>query len=184
MFGHYCTGLGNLHSHNPAEAQRAFESALTLLTDHLTELQRSEVLTNEVRAGLAVARFLGGDTGAIDDMETTLANADAVGDDYTVAFIAQALGEAYTQLGDFERAEQYLHTALDYYRRNKMKPYLARVLKSSAKLHEAQGDAAEAERELAEAGSLMEELSLPPISPPGGLGLEAGGSQLAGPADR
>jgi tetratricopeptide (TPR) repeat protein len=107
-----------------------------------------------------------------------------VGDDYTVAFIAQALGEAYTQLGDFERGEQYLHTALDYYRRNKMKPYLARVLKSSAKLHEAQGDAAEAERELAEAGSLMEELSLPPIGPPGGLGLEAGGSQLAGPADR
>src|ERR687889_1258554 len=112
MFGHYCTGLGNLHSHNPAEAQRAFESALTLLTDHLTELQRSEVLANEVRAGLAAARFLGGDTEAINDMETTLANADAVGDDYTVAFIAQTLGEAYTQLGDFERAKQYLDTAL------------------------------------------------------------------------
>src|ERR687898_671457 len=79
MYGHYCTGLGNLHSRNPAEAQRAFESALTLLTDNLSELQRSEVLANEVRAGLAVARFLGGDTGAIDDMESTLANADAVG---------------------------------------------------------------------------------------------------------
>jgi tetratricopeptide (TPR) repeat protein len=184
MFGHYCTGLGNLHSRNPAEAQRAFESALTLLTDHLSELQRSEVLANEVRAGLAVARFLGGDTEAINDMERTLANADAVGDDYTVAFIAQALGEGYTQLGDFERAKQHLDAALDYYRRNDMKPYVARALQSSATLHEAQGRVSEAERELAEAGRLLEELSLPPVSPPGGLEPEADRSQLAGPADR
>ena len=87
-----------------------------------------------MRAGLAVARFLGGDTEAINDMESTLANADAVGDDYTVAFIAQALGEAHTQLGDFERAQQYLDTALEYYRRNDMKPYLARGLKSSGQI--------------------------------------------------
>jgi tetratricopeptide (TPR) repeat protein len=184
MYGHYCTGLGNLHSRNPAEAQRAFESALKLLTDHLSELQHSEVLANEVRAGLAVARFLGGDTGAIDDMERTLANADAVGDDYTVAFIAQALGEAYTQLGDFERAKQYLDTALDYYRRNDMKPYLARGLKSSAELHEAQGHVAEAERDLSEAGRLIEELSLPPVRPSGNLQLDAGDPQPVGPADR
>jgi class 3 adenylate cyclase/tetratricopeptide (TPR) repeat protein len=184
MFGHYCTGLGNLHSRNPAEAQRAFESALTLLTDHLSELQRSDVLANEVRAGLAVARFLGGDTGAIDDMESTLANADAVGDDYTVAFIAQALGEAYTQLGDFERARQYLDTAVDYYRRNEMKPYMVRVLKSSASLHEAQGHVAEAERELAAAGRLMEELSLPPVRPFGSSQLDADDPQPAGPTDR
>jgi tetratricopeptide (TPR) repeat protein len=184
MYGHYCTGLGNLHSRNPAEAQRAFETALELLTDHLSELQHSEVLANEVRAGLAVARFLGGDTGAIDDMESALANADAVGDDYTVAFIAQALGEAYTQLGDFERAKQYLDTALDYYRRNDMKPYLARGLKYSADLHEAQGDVAEAERDLAEAGRLMEELSLQPVHPPGSPQPDADEPQPAGPADR
>jgi class 3 adenylate cyclase/tetratricopeptide (TPR) repeat protein len=184
MYGHYCTGLGNLHSRNPVEAQRAFESALKLLTDHLSELQRSEVLANEVRAGLAVARFLGGDTGAINDMESALANADAVGDDYTVAFIAQALGEGYTQLGDVERAQQHLDTALDYYRRNEMKPYLARVLKSSAELHEAQGHVAVAERELAEAGRLMEELSLPPVHPPGSSQPDADEPQPAGPADR
>jgi class 3 adenylate cyclase/tetratricopeptide (TPR) repeat protein len=184
MYGHYCTGLGNLHSRNPAEAQRAFETALKLLTDHLSELQHSEVLANEVRAGLAVARFLGGDTGAIDDMESALANADAVGDDYTVAFLAQALGEAYTQLGDFERARQYLDTAVDYYRRNEMKPYMARVLKSSATLHEAQGHIAEAERDLAEAGRLMEELSLPPVRPSGNLQQDADDPQPAGPTDR
>jgi tetratricopeptide (TPR) repeat protein len=184
MYGHYCTGLGNLHSRNPAEAQRAFESALRLLTDNLFELRGSDAMANEVRAGLAIARFLGGDTGAIDDMESALANADAVGDDYTVAFIAQALGEGYTQLGDFERAEQHLDAALDYYRRNEMKPYVARALRSSATLHEAQGRIAEAERDLAEAGRLMEELSLPPVLPFGNLQLDADDPQPAGPADR
>jgi tetratricopeptide (TPR) repeat protein len=184
MYAQYCTGLGNLQSRNPAGAQRAFESALRILTDNLFELRGSEVIVNEVQAGLAVARFLGGDTGAIIDMESALANAHAVGDDYNVAFIAQTLSEGYTQLGDFERAEQHLDDALDYYRRNDMKPYVARALQSSAKLHEAQGHIAEAERDLAEAGRLMEELSLPPVSPPGGSQLDADDPQLAGPADR
>jgi class 3 adenylate cyclase/tetratricopeptide (TPR) repeat protein len=184
MYGHYCTGLGNLHSRNPAEAQRAFESALRLLTDNLFELRGSDAMANEVRAGLAIARFLGGDTGAINDMESALANADAVGDDYTGAFIAQALGEGYTQLGDFERAKQNLDAALDYYRRNEMKPYVARALQSSATLHEAQGRIAEAERDLAEAERLMEDLSLPPVHPSGSPQPDADEPQPAGPADR
>jgi tetratricopeptide (TPR) repeat protein len=165
MYGHYCTGLGNLHTRNLIEAQRAFESALKLLTDNLFELQGSEVVANEVRAGLAIARFFAGDTEAIDDMKRALANAEGVGDDYTVAFIAQALGEGYTQLGDFERAKQYLDTALDYYRRNDMKPYLARVLQSLVYWYEQQGRGAEAEQVRAEASQLMEELPLPPIRP-------------------
>ena len=183
MYGHYCTGLGNLHSHNPVEAQRAFESALRLLSDNLFELGGSEVIVNEVRAGLAIARFLGGDTGAINDMESALANADAVGDDYNVAFVARTLGEGYTQLGDFDRARQHLDTALDYYRRNEMKPYLARVLKSSASLHEAQGHVAEAQRELAEAGRLTEELSLPPVYTLGSPHLDSDEPQPAVPPD-
>jgi class 3 adenylate cyclase/tetratricopeptide (TPR) repeat protein len=184
MYGNYCTGLGNLHSRNPAEAQRAFESALGLLTDNFFELQGSERIVNEVRAGLAIARFLGGDTGAINDMESALANADAVGDDYDFAFIAQTLSEGYTQLGDFERAEQHLDAALDYYRRNDMKPYVARALQSSAKLHEEQGHIAEAERDLAEAGRITEELSLSQVRPPSDLQLDADEPDPLGPADR
>ena len=171
MYGHYCTGLGNLHARNLAEAQRAFETALTLLTDNLYELQGSEMVANEVRAGLSVARFLGGDTEAIDDMKRALANAEGIGDDYTAAFVAQALGEGYTQMGDFEPAKLYLDTALDYYRRNDMRPYLARILQSLANWYEQQGRGAEAERERAEAQRLMEELSLPPARPPGSLSL-------------
>ena len=50
----------------------------------------------QVRAGLAVAQFFSGRTEAIDDMKRALANAEAIGDDYTVASVAAALGEAYT----------------------------------------------------------------------------------------
>ena len=163
MYGHYCTGLGNLQARNLDEAQQAFESALSMLTDNLFEVQGSETVANEVRAGLAIARFQGGDTEAIDDMKRTLANAEAVGEDYTAAFVAQALGEAYTQLGDFERAKQYLDTSLDYYSRNDMKPYLARALQSLVYWYEQQGRGPEAEQARTEARGLMEDLSLPPV---------------------
>jgi tetratricopeptide (TPR) repeat protein len=165
MYGHYCTGLGNLYTRNLAEAQRAFESALRLLTDNLSELQGSEVVANEVRAGLAVAQFFSGRTEAIEDMKRAFANAEAVGDEYTVASVAQALGEGYTRLGDFERAERYLNTALDYYRRNDMRPYLARALQSLAYWYEQQGRDEEAEQARAEVSRLMQELSLPPVRP-------------------
>ena len=183
--GHYCTGLGNLQTRNLAEAEKAFEASLKLRADHLSEFKGgSEQLVNRVHAGLAIARFFGGRVEAIGDMEKSLANAASLGDDYTVALIAHALGEGYTQLGDFERAKQYLDTALDYYHRNDMRPYVARVLKSSADLHRAQGQVAEAERDLAEAARITEELSLPQVRPPGDLQLDADEPEPVGPADR
>jgi tetratricopeptide (TPR) repeat protein len=164
MFGQYCTGIGHLRARNLVEAQRAFESALELLPDFVPELQGREEVANEVHAGLAITQFFSGRTEAINDMERTLANAEAIGDEYSVAFIAQALGEGYTQLGDFELAKQYLDTALDFYRRNDMRPYLARVLQLLGNWYEQQGRGAEAEQARAEARPLMEELSLPPTS--------------------
>jgi class 3 adenylate cyclase/tetratricopeptide (TPR) repeat protein len=163
MYGHYCTGLGNLHLRNLDEAQRAFDSALELLPYFVPELQGREQVANVVHAGISIARFLGGDTGALNDMERTLANADAVGDEYTAAFVAQALGEGYTQLGDFERAKRHLDTALDYYRRNDMRPYLVRVLRLLGNWYEHQGRGVEADQARTEARQLMEELSLPPV---------------------
>jgi class 3 adenylate cyclase/tetratricopeptide (TPR) repeat protein len=160
--GHYYTGVGNLRTRNLAEAQEAFEAALKLRADHFSEFKGgSDQLVNRIRAGLAVARFFGGRVEAIDDMETSLANADALGDDYTVAFVAQSLGEGYTQLGAFERAKQYLDNALHYYRRNGMKPYLARAMQSLARWHEQQGHASQAKQASAETLRLREELSLP-----------------------
>ncbi|MDF2703441.1 MAG: hypothetical protein K0S10_2387, partial [Rubrobacteraceae bacterium] len=183
--GYYATGLGNLQARNLEEAQRAFEAALKLRTDNLPEFQGgSEQLVNRVHAGLAVARYFGGDIEAIKDMERTLANAVAVGDDYTVAFIAQALGEAYTRLGDFERAERHLNTALDYYRRNDMRPYLARALQSLAYWYEQQGRDGEAEQVRTEARRLVEELPSPPVRPINGLSLAPNEPPSASSAER
>jgi tetratricopeptide (TPR) repeat protein len=184
MFGLYCTGLGNLHTRNLAGAQQAFESSLKLLMDHLSEIQGSEQLANQVRAGLAIAQFFGGRTEAIDDMERALANAEAISDDYTVALVAQALGEGYTQLGDIERAERYLDTALDYYRRNDMRPYLARTLQSLVYWYEQQGRRAEADQARAEARRLMEELPLPPVRLLSSEPFAPDEPQATGPADR
>jgi class 3 adenylate cyclase/tetratricopeptide (TPR) repeat protein len=165
MYGIYTIGLGNLHLRNLAEAQQAFESSLKFFTDHRIEIEGSERVINQVRAGLAIARFFSGHTEALNDMELTLANAQGVADEYTVAVVAQALGEAYTRLGDFERGERYLNTALEYYRSNDMRPYLARALQALAYWYEQQGRGAEAEEPRAEALRLMEELSLPPVHP-------------------
>jgi class 3 adenylate cyclase/tetratricopeptide (TPR) repeat protein len=168
--GYFATGLGNLQARNLAQAQQAFEAALKLRTDNLPEFQGgSEQLVNRVHAGLAIARFFGGHLEAIEDMESTLANAEAVGDEYTVAFIAQALGEGYMRLGDFESAKQYLDTALDYYRRNDMRPYLARALQSLVYWYEQQDRDGEAEQVRTEARWLVEELPLPPVRPLNGL---------------
>ena len=180
--GYFCTGLGNLQSRNLTEAEKAFEASLKLLADHLSEFKEDLSSWSTERAGLAIAQFFGGRVEAISDMENRWPTRP-LGDDYTVAFLAHALGEGYTQLCDFERAKQNLDSALDYYRRNGMRPYVARVLKSSADLHQAQGRVAEAERDLA-AGRLMEELSLPPVRLPSDLQLDADEPEPAGPADR
>jgi class 3 adenylate cyclase/tetratricopeptide (TPR) repeat protein len=168
--GYYATGLGNLRARKLAEAKQAFEAALKLRADNLPEFKGgSEQLVNRVNAGLAVARFFGGHAEALEDMERALANAEAVSDDYTVAFIAQALGEAYTRLGAFERAERHLNTALDYYRRNDMRPYLAGALQSLANWHERQDHSEEAEQARTEASRLVDELPSPPVSQLGTL---------------
>ncbi|MDP8925562.1 MAG: tetratricopeptide repeat protein, partial [Actinomycetota bacterium] len=184
MYGLYTTGLGNLRTRDLVEAQRAFESSLKLLTDHVSEIEGSEHVINQVRAGLAITQFFSGRIEAINDMERTLKNAEALGDEYTVARIAQALGEGYTQLGDFERAERHLNTALDYYRRNDMRPYQARVLQSLVYWYEQQGRGAEAEQARAEVHQLMEELHLPPVRPLSSEPLGADEPRPAGSAER
>ncbi|MDQ3864589.1 MAG: DUF2791 family P-loop domain-containing protein [Actinomycetota bacterium] len=182
--GHFITGLGNLQARNLAEARQEFEASLALRTDHLSELvDGSEQLVNRVHAGLAIARFFGGRSEAIDDMEKALANAEAVGDDYTAALIAQALGEGYTRLGEFESAKKHLDAALNYYRRNNMRPYLVRVLQSLALWHERQGHEAEAQGARTQARRIGEELSLPMAGSPFGGPISADEPRAAGGAD-
>jgi len=170
MASYYVAGLGNLQTRNAGEAQRVFEAALELREDNIEEfVDGSELMVNRAHAGLAIARLFGGRDEAIKDMERGLSNAESLGDDYTAALIAQALGEGYTGSGEFERAKQHLDAAHDYYRRNDMRPYEARVLQSLAYWNEQQGLEAEAERARAQAHRILEKLPLPSLgSLPGG----------------
>jgi predicted ATPase len=175
--GYYIMGVANLETRSMAEALAAFEESIKFLPEFADDKE----LAIQIRAGLAIAQFLSGRIAAIKDIESALANAQVLGDLYTAAFISKALGESYMQLDEFERAEQYLSGALDYYRRNDMRPYLARTLQSLADLYEKQGRNTDAEDARAEARVLMEALQAPPAGEES-FTLDVDGLQPARPA--
>ena len=139
-----------------------------------------------VRAGLdiqaaareyaeSVRRNYGVDFGVRVGINTGLAVLAAVGDE---------IRAEYTALGDTTNVAARMQSALDYYRRNGMKPYLAGALQSLARWHEQQGQAAQAGQARAEALRLMEELSLPPLGSSGGGPLATDEPRPDGQADR
>jgi hypothetical protein len=85
-------------------------------------------------------------------------------------------------MDDFKGAKRYLDIALEYYRRNDMVPYLARVLRSLGYWYKQQGCGAEAEQARAEARQLLEDLPVPPVRPLSGLLSFPDGPQPAEPA--
>ncbi len=145
-------GFCRLRARALTEAQHAFDQSM-----QLAESVGSDKLRNQALAGLAVARFFSGQREALSAIETARANSQAIGDEYGAAFLAQMLGEAYTQTNDLPRAEYYFNAALDYYHRAAMRPYLARALQSAAALYDKQGRSADASRARAEADALTKE---------------------------
>ena len=151
-----CVGYGFLQRGKISEAIPAFEESIrrsvasgATATEHLG------------RTGLAMAEFFGGRTEAVQDMEETLEKARATGDPYIAAFLSQSLGQSYTALGELDRAEGYLNDALEYYRRNAMRPYIVRDLQALADLYDRQGRSVEAANARAEADQLAEALQIP-----------------------
>jgi tetratricopeptide (TPR) repeat protein len=106
---------------------------------------------HRVRATRAAAHLLSGHTEALEELKQTLAHAQALDDQYWVAFISQYLGERHAELGEFERAEEYFNVAAAYYRSAGIYPSLARVLLSLSMLYERQGRKADTARARAEA---------------------------------
>lgn len=145
-------GFCRLQSGALNEAQKSFDQSVRLAED-----AGSDQLRNQALAGLAVARFLSGQGDGVAGMEQALENSKAIGDDYSTAFLSQMLGEAFTLL-DPARAETFLEAALGFYRRNGMRPYLARALHSSAALYEKQGRTEDARRAGNEAQALEKQL--------------------------
>jgi len=119
---------------------------------------------HRVRAIRAAAYLLSGHREALDELKQTLAHARALDDHYWVAFISQYLGEAYAELGEFERAEENFNAVADYYRSAGIYPSLARVLQSLSELYERQGrkgDTAHARGEAQRAARRLQRTAVP-----------------------
>ena len=159
--GMFALGLGHLQAQNLGEAVTTLEEAARLMDT----LPGMKDFMPRVRATHAIARLLSGHSEALDELEQALAHTQALGDQYWVAFISQYLGEAHTELGDLERAEEYFNAAAAYYRSTGMYPSLARVLQSLGMLYERQGRAADAAHARAEVQSLASQLHGPAASP-------------------
>jgi predicted ATPase/class 3 adenylate cyclase len=138
LFGSYAAGVGYLQQGTLQQARQAFEDAVRLAD--LSTIG-SEWLKNRILAGLAMARAQLGEAAATPDMEERLTKTRDFQDDYTAAQLSHALGDCYIRLGDLEQARAHLDSALDYYRRNDMRPYLPRILASIAALREQEGQA-------------------------------------------
>lgn len=127
-------------------------------SSRLAEMAGADALRTQALAGLAVTRFFSGSAGALAEMETALANSQAIADEYGEAFLHHRLGDAYARL-DPGRAEEHLEAALAFYRRNEMQPYAARALQSAAALYAQQGRAADAAQARAQADAIRAALS-------------------------
>ena len=96
----------------------------------------AEQLANRARAGLAIARYRAGETATLQEIESALSKAVALGDAYTSALLREDLAEIYFALGDCAAAEERLTSSLEYYRRNAMTPYVARAERLLATIRE------------------------------------------------
>jgi tetratricopeptide (TPR) repeat protein len=154
VFGLYCSAMGNIRKPDPAAAE-------DVVMRHIARVhnQQSEYLKYLIEGQLAVARSMADDPEAIGRLEAVLANARALGDDYSAALLEQALADAHMRQGALDRADNDLTRALEYYRRNGMKPYLARALLTLERLRSLEGRDDEAAAAAQEAERLRAELA-------------------------
>ncbi len=148
--GFACLGFGHLRVEQMAEAVQAFEEAIR--RSKISGAEEAQVLGE---SGLGMVRFYSGHPEGIQDIENTLSHARRIGNEYAGALLAQTLGEIYLQRGDMLQAETRLGEALDYYRRHRMRLYLARTLELVANVFEQEGERDKASKARTERAELM-----------------------------
>jgi tetratricopeptide (TPR) repeat protein len=148
--GFACLGFGHLRVEQMKEAVEAFEEAIR--RSKISGAEEAQVLGE---SGLGMVRFYSGHPEGIQDLENTLTHARTIGREYASALLAQTLGEIYLQGGDLLKAETRLKEALDYYRRHRMRLYLARTLELVANVFEQKGERDKANEARTERAELM-----------------------------
>jgi tetratricopeptide (TPR) repeat protein len=151
-----CVGYGNLELKRIPEAIAAFREGI-----ERSAISGAVIPKLNGQAGLVMARFFAGDTGAVEEMEGVLTDMRLYQFFVGEANANQMLGACLFQLGALDRAEDHLSRAVDYYRRSEMRPYLAKALSILAAVMEKQGRPADAESCLAEAAALRQAFTPP-----------------------
>ena len=118
-----------------------------------------------LHGGIALVHMARGHPEALGDLEKALANATQARDDYAMGVLSHSVGESRLSLGDAAGAIEPLKAALNYYRRNGMKPYIARALAPLAEAYRNTGMSEEAREAQTESDALVAELHLPPEPP-------------------
>jgi class 3 adenylate cyclase/tetratricopeptide (TPR) repeat protein len=157
-------GAGKLADRDFDAARRDFERSIELGTGTAMEA----TLLSQVRGQLAATRFWTGEQAAVGELETALANAEAINDEFAIATLAHALAEAHLQLGRYQLAADALARALTSFRERGLRPYLARALATLAAVMDGLGrdaEAAAARAEAAEITALIRAADRPPPTP-------------------
>jgi tetratricopeptide (TPR) repeat protein len=155
-FGFACLGFGYLRAQEMTEAVQAFEEAIR--RSRISGAEEAQVMGE---SGLGMAHLLSGHSEAFAELENALAHAQAIGKEFPAALLAQTLGEISLQRGHVEQSLTYLGAALDYYRRHRMRPYLARALELLADAFDRQGELDKAKQARSERTEVLEETAGP-----------------------
>ncbi len=129
--GFACVGFGHLQSQKLPEAIEAFQESL-----RRSRQSGAIHVENMGKVGLATARFFGGETDAVGEIEATLENARDAGAESEVAMFSEVLGQSYAALGQNELAERHLENAITFYKAHGMRPYRERAEGLLAGLHQ------------------------------------------------
>jgi tetratricopeptide (TPR) repeat protein len=147
--GMVCLGYAQLELGRPAEAASAFEKGI-----ERSEVSGAFIHWQNGQAGLAMTQFMAGHAEAIQGLEKVIADMRLSENQVGAANANLMLGACLTRMGEAEPAKNALTQAVDFYRRARMQPSLARALQSMADLMAAQGRAAEANAYRQEAQAL------------------------------
>jgi tetratricopeptide (TPR) repeat protein len=149
-----CIGYGNLELQRIPEAVSAFEKGI-----ERSNISGAIIPLLNGQAGLAMAQFYSGRLEAIEDLEGVVAKMNLYEHYVGAANANFMLGMCLFQLGLLDRAETHITNAVDYYRRSQMRPFLARTLSGLTALLEKQGRLSEAQKNRAEAESIMQKFT-------------------------
>ncbi|MEJ2290613.1 MAG: adenylate/guanylate cyclase domain-containing protein [Deinococcales bacterium] len=165
---YFVAGHGQLNAMRIPEAVEAF-----LSSRNLGEQTRGmEMYVNLATAGNAQADLLRGRRDAANEIKVAARNAKQLGDDFGSGYLTLELAAFELREGRPEGSIEVLQPALEYFRRNGLRPYLARALRLRAEADEALGHKDEALAARAEADELrraldaaLEESTRPAASP-------------------